>query len=87
MPFTSLGQSPEGCSSFTFPRMMGAPRANQMLMFNKKVTAMQAAELGLVTAVIPDDRFQTEVWPMVRAMAQLPLQSLVHTKVLAILGL
>ncbi|KAL2085960.1 hypothetical protein ACEWY4_019280 [Coilia grayii] len=79
-PFSQLGQSPEGCSSYTFPKMMGAAKASEMLLFNKKLTATQACELGLVTEVFPDSSFQTEVWTRIKAYAQLPRNSLALSK-------
>ncbi|XP_063062498.1 enoyl-CoA delta isomerase 2, mitochondrial isoform X2 [Engraulis encrasicolus] len=79
-PFSQLGQSPEGCSSYTFPKMMGTAKASEMLLFNKKLTATQACELGLVTEVFPDSTFQTEVWTRLKAYAQLPRNSLALSK-------
>ncbi|XP_055038323.1 enoyl-CoA delta isomerase 2 [Misgurnus anguillicaudatus] len=79
-PFSQLGQSPEGCSSYLFPKVMGAAKANEMLLFNKKVTATQACELGLVTEVFPDSSFQTEVWTRLKAYAKLPRNSLALSK-------
>ncbi|XP_045127437.1 enoyl-CoA delta isomerase 2-like isoform X2 [Portunus trituberculatus] len=81
-PFSALGQSPEGCSSYTFPRMMGPSRASEMLLFNKKLTAHDAKEVGLVTEVFPDGSFQQEVWPKIQAYAKLPIKSLVYSKAL-----
>ncbi|KAK8392901.1 hypothetical protein O3P69_013134 [Scylla paramamosain] len=81
-PFSALGQSPEGCSSYTFPRMMGPSRASEMLLFNKKFTAHEAKEVGLVTEVFPDASFQQEVWPKLQALAKLPFKSLVYSKAL-----
>lgn len=81
-PFSALGQSPEGCSSYTFPRMMGPSRASEMLLFNKKLTAHEAKEVGLVTEVFPDASFQQEVWPKIQAFAKLPVKSLVYSKAL-----
>ncbi|XP_048448628.1 enoyl-CoA delta isomerase 2-like, partial [Rhincodon typus] len=71
-PFSKLGQSPEGCSSYTFPKIMGTSKANEILLFNKKLTAAQACELGLVTEVFPDSTFQKEVWKKLHAYAKLP---------------
>ncbi|XP_067910622.1 enoyl-CoA delta isomerase 2, mitochondrial isoform X2 [Heterodontus francisci] len=79
-PFSELGQSPEGCSSYTFPKMMGTAKANEFLLFNKKLTAAQACELGLVTEVFPDSTFQKEVWKRLHAYAKLPKNSLVFSK-------
>ncbi|XP_008400378.1 enoyl-CoA delta isomerase 2 isoform X1 [Poecilia reticulata] len=79
-PFTQLGQSAEGCSSYTFPRIMGPNKASEMLLFNKKLSARQACELGLVTEVFPDSSFQSEVWTRLKAYARLPPQTLALSK-------
>lgn len=79
-PFSQLGQSAEGCSSYTFPKMMGNAKATEMLLFNKKVTAVQACGLGLVTEVFPDSSFQSEVWTRLKAYAKLPRNSLALSK-------
>ncbi|XP_061447081.1 enoyl-CoA delta isomerase 2 isoform X3 [Rhineura floridana] len=79
-PFISLGQSPEGCSSYTFPKIMGVSKATEMLLFNKKLTAAEACSQGLVTEVFPDHSFQKEVWTRLKAYASLPRNSLVISK-------
>ncbi|KAM9416567.1 enoyl-CoA delta isomerase 2 isoform 1-T1 [Salvelinus alpinus] len=79
-PFSQLGQSPEGCSSYTFPKMMGNAKASEMLLFNKKLTAVQACAQGLVTEVFPDSSFQTEVATRLKAYAKLPRNSLALSK-------
>lgn len=47
-------------------------QASEMLLFNKKLTALQAYQLGLVTEVFPDTSFQSEVWSRLQAYAKLP---------------
>ncbi|XP_034039611.1 enoyl-CoA delta isomerase 2, mitochondrial [Thalassophryne amazonica] len=79
-PFSQLGQSPEGCSSYTFPRIMGVAKASEMLLFNKKLTAVQACDLGLVTEVFPDSSFQSEVWTRLKTYAKLPRNSVALSK-------
>ncbi|KAM4606108.1 enoyl-CoA delta isomerase 2 [Polymixia lowei] len=79
-PFSQLGQSPEGCSSYTFPKMMGTAKASEMLLFNKRLTAVQACDQGLVTEVFPDGSFQSEVWTRLKAYAKLPRNSLSLSK-------
>ncbi|KAL8182487.1 UNVERIFIED_CONTAM: Enoyl-CoA delta isomerase 2, mitochondrial, partial [Gekko kuhli] len=71
-PFSNLGQSPEGCSSYVFPKIMGLAKATEMLLFNKKLTAAEACSAGLVTEVFPDRTFQKEVWARLKAYASLP---------------
>ncbi|XP_068593222.1 enoyl-CoA delta isomerase 2 [Cebidichthys violaceus] len=79
-PFSQLGQSAEGCSSYTFPKIMGPAKASEMLLFNKKLSAVQACELGLVTEVFPDSSFQSEVWTRLKVYAKLPPKSLSLSK-------
>ncbi|XP_015210254.1 enoyl-CoA delta isomerase 2 isoform X1 [Lepisosteus oculatus] len=79
-PFSQLGQSPEGCSSYVFPKIMGNAKANEMLLFNKKLTAHEACNLGLVTEVFPDSTFQKEVWTRLKEYAKLPKNSLAFSK-------
>ncbi|KAL2791284.1 enoyl-CoA delta isomerase 2 isoform 2, partial [Daubentonia madagascariensis] len=71
-PFSHLGQSPEGCSSYTFPKIMSSSKATEMLIFGKKLTAREACAQGLVTEVFPDSTFQKEVWTRLKAYAKLP---------------
>lgn len=53
-------------------------QASEMLLFNKKLTAAQACELGLVTEVFPDSSFQSEVWTRLKAYAKLPRNVITH---------
>ncbi|KAK7505696.1 hypothetical protein BaRGS_00002967 [Batillaria attramentaria] len=48
-PFSQLGQSPEGCSSYIFPKIMGNAKAGELLLFNKKITAQEAFDRNLVS--------------------------------------
>ncbi|XP_072267866.1 enoyl-CoA delta isomerase 2-like [Pyxicephalus adspersus] len=79
-PFSQLGQSPEGCSSYTFPRIMGLSKASEVLLFNKLLTAHEACQLGLVTEVFPDSTFQKEVWERLKGYSSLPKNSLAFSK-------
>ncbi|XP_012872189.1 PREDICTED: enoyl-CoA delta isomerase 2, mitochondrial [Dipodomys ordii] len=71
-PFSHLGQTAEGCSSYTFPKIMGPAKATEMLIFGKKLTAREACAQGLVTEVFPESTFQKEVWARLKAYAKLP---------------
>ncbi|XP_030064558.1 enoyl-CoA delta isomerase 2 isoform X3 [Microcaecilia unicolor] len=112
-PFSHLAQSPEGCSTLTFPRIMGfakethlhhaherllfhpchpttyfasavdSPKkceANEILLFNKMLSAAEACERGLVTEVFPDNSFQKEVWTRLKSYARLPKNCLAFSK-------
>lgn len=71
-PFSQLGLIPEGCSSYTFPKIMGTAKAAEVLIFGKKLTAAEACARGLVTEVFPDSTFQREVWTRLKTYAKLP---------------
>ncbi|XP_051050406.1 enoyl-CoA delta isomerase 2-like [Phodopus roborovskii] len=75
-PFTHLGQGPEVCSSYTFPKIIGSAKAAEVLLFGKKLTAREACAHGLVSEVFPDSTFEKEVWTRLRAYAKLPPNSM-----------
>ena len=60
-PFTSLGQSPEGCSTYTFPRIMGYSRASEMLYLNYKMNAKEAEACGFVSRIVPSNQFESHL--------------------------
>ncbi|PIO75932.1 enoyl-CoA hydratase/isomerase family protein [Teladorsagia circumcincta] len=81
-PFSTLGQSPEGASSYTFPILMGQLRASEFLILNKKFSAHQALEAGLVNEVVPHDEFQARTAAVVKQHSSLPPESLRVNKML-----
>src|SRR5213595_3697357 len=54
MPFVNLSLVPEFGSSFSIPARAGHLRAVELFMLGEPLTAARAAELGLVTRVVPD---------------------------------
>ncbi|XP_071176159.1 enoyl-CoA delta isomerase 2-like isoform X1 [Mytilus edulis] len=82
-PFSQLGQSPEGCSSYVFPKLMGTAKASEMLLFNKKITAQEACDRNLVSEVFPNDVFQRETEARVQQYAKLPKISLQKCKLVS----
>uniref|UniRef100_A0A2R5L3U8 Putative enoyl-coa hydratase/isomerase n=1 Tax=Ornithodoros turicata TaxID=34597 RepID=A0A2R5L3U8_9ACAR len=81
-PFSNLGLSPEGCSSFTFPRIMGNARAGEVLMMNKQLSAEEAKLCGFVSDILPHSSFVDEAEQRVKKMAGLPPNSLMYSKML-----
>lgn len=81
-PFSKLGQSPEGCSSHTFPKIMGHAKACEMMLFNRKLSAEEALACGLVTRLFPHASFQADVEKQLKEMATLPVKSLIYSKAL-----
>lgn len=78
-PFIALGLTPEGCSSYTFPKIMGSTRAAQVLHFGKKLTANEALEWGFVSELYGPEE-GSAVWDKIYCIAQLPTKSLIYSK-------
>lgn len=57
---------------------MGPAKANEMLMFNKKITTTEASKLGFVTEIYQDANLNAEVWPRLKELAELPVKVLQH---------
>ncbi|KAJ8375078.1 hypothetical protein SKAU_G00056580 [Synaphobranchus kaupii] len=67
-PYTTFGQTPDACSSLTFPRVMGVASANEMLMSGRKLTAQEACAKGLVSQVFWPGTFTQEVMVRIREL-------------------
>ncbi|KAG5443874.1 Enoyl-CoA delta isomerase 2, mitochondrial, partial [Clonorchis sinensis] len=75
-PFVATGQTPEGCSSYTFPRLMGPMMANDMLLFGRKLSATEACSYGLVTRVVPQSEFSEECNKFLNSVVGMPPETL-----------
>jgi enoyl-CoA hydratase/carnithine racemase len=55
LPFVNLGLVPEFGSSWSLPARAGHLRAAELIMLGLPFDARHAAEIGLVTRIVPDD--------------------------------
>lgn len=78
-PFTKLGLCCEGCSSYTFPRILGNSKASEMLLLNHKMTAEEALNFNFVSKVY-DPKEVGKVWKEIEKLSELPLESIKVTK-------
>ncbi|KAG8442440.1 hypothetical protein GDO86_011284 [Hymenochirus boettgeri] len=67
-PYTTFGQSPDGCSSLMFPKIMGLASANEMLFSGRKLTAQEACAKGLVSQVFWPGTFTQEVMVRIKEL-------------------
>ncbi|XP_055914417.1 enoyl-CoA delta isomerase 2-like [Eupeodes corollae] len=81
-PFTKLGLCPEGCSSHTFPRLLGKAKSIEVLLLNQKLTATEALRLNFVADVVKPQELDTKIWPKIMDITRLPLGSLMAGKAL-----
>ncbi|MGB8505350.1 enoyl-CoA hydratase/isomerase family protein [Mycobacterium sp.] len=52
MAYTAAGLSPDGSSSFYLPRLIGVRKTQELMLTNRKLSAAEALEWGLVTEVV-----------------------------------
>lgn len=80
-PFTTLGLSAEGCSSATFPRIMGTSKAAELLLLSEKMSAEEGLRYNLVSRVFDcQEEMDRVVWPKIQEYSELPMGSLLTTK-------
>ena len=52
MAYTAAGLSPDGSSSFYLPRLIGVRKTQELMLTNRKLSAAEALQWGLVTEVV-----------------------------------
>ncbi|XP_062843944.1 chromodomain Y-like protein [Trichomycterus rosablanca] len=67
-PYATFGQTPDACSSITFPHIMGVASANEMLLSGRKLTAQEACTKGLVSQVFWPETFTQEVMARIKEL-------------------
>lgn len=83
-PFSTLGLTAEGASTYTFPRIMGPQAAARFLLGAEWWPAAQCKADRLALDVFPDEGFLDRVLDHARALARLPMASLLETKSLLV---
>jgi enoyl-CoA hydratase/carnithine racemase len=79
-PFSTLGITVEGSSSYTFANIMGRQAASWFLLGAEWMSAAQCKEANLALEVFPDDEFIEQVMERAGVLAAMPLASLLETK-------
>src|SRR6478609_8500467 len=69
LAFTKIGLMPDGGASALIAASVGRHRAMRMALLAERITAAEAYEWGLVTALYPADELETEVAKVVGTLA------------------
>ncbi len=72
MAFARVGLSADSAASFTLPRLVGHARAIALMMLAEPGSPHPAMEMGLVTAVVPDDRVRAAAHELATRLAAGP---------------
>jgi len=80
LPFINLAVVPELGTSFLIPAQIGHLAAAELLLLGMPFGARRAAELGLVTRVVSDDRLLATAMETAQALAAKPAAALQASK-------
>src|SRR5437667_44869 len=76
MPFINLGLVPELGSTYSVPMRIGHVRAAELILLGLPFDARRAAELGLVTRVVPDQELLATATETAQKLAEKPAGAL-----------
>lgn len=75
LAYTAIGLSPDGAATWNLPRIVGVRRAQEMLLLNRKLSAEEALQWGLVTKVVADEQLQHEAMVLAKKLASGPTRA------------
>ena len=67
--FVRLGLHPGMSSTYLLPRLIGVPRALELLLTGRLVTGSEAEALGLVNYAVPADEVKSRAWELASEIA------------------
>jgi len=76
MPFINLALVPEFGTSYSIPSRIGYLRAAELIQLGQPFDAKRAAELGLVTQVVPDQKLLATATATAQKLAEKPAGAL-----------
>lgn len=74
--YGALGLTADGGTTWFLPRLVGMRRAQEMFLLNRRLTATEALELGLVTRIVPAGRVDAEATSIAGRLAAGPTRAL-----------
>jgi len=80
LAFTKIGLMPDGGASALIAAAVGRIRAMRMALLAERISAAEAFDWGLVTAVYPADEFDAEVAKVITTLVSGPAVALRKTK-------
>ncbi|MBK7937070.1 MAG: enoyl-CoA hydratase/isomerase family protein [Lewinellaceae bacterium] len=78
--FSKIGLIPDSGGTWTLPRLVGLQRATALMMLSDKIGAQEAAAMGMIWKVFPDDSFEEESLRIAETLAGMPTKGLAYTK-------
>lgn len=73
--YTNAGITPDGSSTYFLAKHVGLMRAKELVLTNRRLTAAEALEWGLVTKVVPGDQLLGEAQALAAQLAEGPTKA------------
>ena len=78
--YTASGLTPDGSSTYFIAKHVGLLRAKELALLNRRLTAEEAREWGLVTRVVPGESLMDEARALAASLAHGPTKAYGNTK-------
>jgi 2-(1,2-epoxy-1,2-dihydrophenyl)acetyl-CoA isomerase len=73
--YGALGLTADGGNTWFLPRMVGMRRAQELFLLNRRLTAQEALEFGLVSRLVPSDAVEAEAAALAATLAAGPTRA------------
>ena len=78
--FSKIGLVPDSGGTFFLPRLIGFQRASALMMLGDKVSASDAAMMGMIYRVCEDDKLEEEAFSIATTLSTMPTRGIALTK-------
>jgi 2-(1,2-epoxy-1,2-dihydrophenyl)acetyl-CoA isomerase len=78
--FVRIGVTPEFCSSYFLPRLIGYGKAAELAFTAKTIDAQEAADMGLVNRVVEHEKLLAESEQIAETISKMPPEAVRMTK-------
>jgi 2-(1,2-epoxy-1,2-dihydrophenyl)acetyl-CoA isomerase len=86
MAYTAAGLSPDGSSSYYLPRLIGVRRTQELMLTNRRLSAGEALQWGLLTELVEDAELAARVDAVAQQIASGARQSASAVKKLVLMS-
>lgn len=78
--FSKIGLIPDSGGTFFLPRSIGMQKATALMMLGDKISASEAAKMGMIYKTSPDDILMDEAFKIAEKLSKMPTKGLGLTK-------
>lgn len=80
MAYAGIGFSPDGCSTWLLPRLIGLRKTQELAFTNRRLSGVEAVALGLVTRSVDGEGLAREARNVAESMANGPVGAFAATR-------